>query len=138
MGGKVEHPFKIEVWTGDKVVETLGIVTNVSVATAAFEAAIRERPGRHITLRHGARVIRATPQIPSAPPTVGQLKSQKVRSVRLWCLSCGRSGALSWEALGAADTDPFPAVGKRLRCSACGGRDVQKMPDWPVHSPNKC
>lgn len=131
MGGKVEHPFKIEVWVDDRVVETLAVVANVGVARAAFEAAIRERPGKHITLRHGARVIRAIPEAPPGPPTVAHLKSQRVSGVRLWCVTCGRSGALSWEALGAADSDPFPTVARRLRCSVCGGRDIQKMPDWP-------
>ncbi|KAF0137534.1 MAG: hypothetical protein FD152_392 [Xanthobacteraceae bacterium] len=135
MGGKVEHPFKIQVWAGDKVVETLAIVTNVGVAIAAFDAAVRERPGRHVTLRHGARVIRATGRVSQGPPTVGHLKSQQVQAVRLWCLRCGRSGTLSWEMVGAADDDRFPEVGRRLRCSACGGRDIQKMPDWPAQSP---
>lgn len=135
MGGKVEHPFKIEVWAGDKVVETLAIVTNVGVAIAAFDAAFRERPGRHVTLRHGARVIRATAHVPPGPPTVGQLKSQRVKAVRLWCLTCGRSATLSWENVGAADDERFPEVGRRLRCSACGGRDIQKMPDWPAQTP---
>lgn len=72
MGSKVEHPLKVEVWEGDKVRETLAVVSHVTVAIAAYEAAVKERPGRAVTLRNGARVIRATePSKPPAPPTSG-------------------------------------------------------------------
>lgn len=132
MGSKVEHPFKVEVWDGDHVRETLAVVSHVTVAIAAYEAAVKERPGRAVTLRHGARVIRATkPSKPPAPPTVGHLRTLGVKGVRLWCVSCGRSGVLTFEAIRARDDEPFPTAGKRSICAACQSRDVQRMPDWP-------
>jgi hypothetical protein len=60
MGSKVEHPFKVEVWEGDKVHETMAVVNHATVAIAAYEAAVQARQGRVVTLRHGARVLRST------------------------------------------------------------------------------
>jgi hypothetical protein len=51
--------------------------------------------------------------------------------VRLWCVSCGRAGTLTFEAIKAGDDEPFPTAGRRLSCSGCQSRDVQRMPDWP-------
>lgn len=132
MGGKIDHPFKVEVWEGDKVAETLAVAGNVIIAGAAFEAAITQRPGRTVTLRHGARVIRTTqPAAPVGPPTVGHLRALGVEGVRLWCSRCGHHAILSWAAMRAKDDEPFPTSGRRLSCSACSGREVQRMPDWP-------
>lgn len=131
MGSKVELPFKVEVWDGDKVGEILAVVNHVTVAIAAFEAATRERPGRVVTLRHGARVLRSTGIGNPKPPTVGHLRTQGVKGVRLWCVSCGRAGTLTFEAIKAGDDEPFPTAGRRLSCSGCQSRDVQRMPDWP-------
>lgn len=130
----MDHPFKVECWEGDKVAETLAVAGNVVIAGAAFEAAVSQRPGRTVTLRHGARVIRTTQPVkakPAGPPTVGQLKALGVAGARLWCVGCGHNAILSWEALKARDDEPFPAAGRRLTCKACGGRQVQRMPDWP-------
>jgi hypothetical protein len=132
MGSKVEHPFKVEVWEGDKVHEILAVVNHATVAIAAYEAAIRERRGRVVTLRHGARVLRSTaPAEPPPPPTVGHLRTLGVKGVRLWCVTCGRAGGLTFEALGALDAEPFPTAGKRPSCAVCQSRNVQRMPDWP-------
>lgn len=134
MAGKVDHPFKVEVWEGDKVAETLAVAGSVVVAGAAYDTAAKERPGRVVTLRHGARVIRTTEPAkaaPSAPPTVGQLRGLGVTGARLWCVGCGRNANLSWEALKALDEEPFPTAGRRPACTACGSRQVQRMPNWP-------
>lgn len=131
MGGKVEHPFKVEVWEGDKIAETIAVAGNAIVAGAAYEAAVKERPGRVVILRHGARVVRTTKPEPQAPPTVAMLKALGVAGARLWCVGCGHYAAMSWEGLRARDEEPFPTCGRRLTCSACGGRQVQRMPDWP-------
>lgn len=68
MGSKVEHPFKVEVWDGDKVHETMAVVNHATVAIAAYEAAVKERQGRVVTLRHGARVLRSTEPAKPPPP----------------------------------------------------------------------
>jgi len=133
MGGKVDHPFKVEVWEGDKVAETLAVAGNVVIAGAAFKAAVTQRPGRVVTLRHGARVIRTTePKAPAPPPTIGHLRGLGVMGARLWCSACGHHAVLSWEAMKVREEDPFPTAGGRLVCSACEGRQVQRMPDWPA------
>lgn len=132
MGSKVEHPFKVEVWDGDKVHETLAVASHATVAIAAFEAATKERQGRVVTLRHGARVLRTTePAKPIPTSTVGHLRTLGVKGVRLWCVNCGRAGVLTFEAIRARDDEPFPTAGKRTSCAACQSRDVQRMPDWP-------
>jgi hypothetical protein len=110
----------------------LAVVSHATVAIAAFDAAVVARQGRVVTLRHGARVLRTTEApTPQAPPTIGHLRSLGVKGVRLWCVSCSRSGVLSFEAIGARDDEPFPTAGKRSICAACRSRDVQRTPDWP-------
>jgi hypothetical protein len=132
MGGKVEHPFKVEVWQGEKLVETLAVAETATIGIAAYEAAVKERPGRAVTLRHGARVVRSSePPAPQAPPTVAMLRRLGVLGARLWCSGCGRHAVKSWEEIRATDDEPFPTCGRRLTCSACGGKTVQRMPDWP-------
>ncbi|MBA5779120.1 hypothetical protein H2509_18485 [Stappia sp. F7233] len=51
--------FKVEQWDrkGLHIEETLAVCGNVLVARAAFQAAIKARPGENITLRQGIRVI---------------------------------------------------------------------------------
>ena len=132
MGGKVEHPFRVEVWQGEKLFETLAVAETAAIGIAAYEAAVRERPGRAVTLRNGARVVRSSeaPK-PEAPPTVAMLRGLGVLGARLWCSRCGHHAIKSWEDIKARECEPFPSCGRRLKCSACGGRKVQRMPDWP-------
>ncbi len=84
MGSKVDHPFKVEVWEGDKIHETMAVVNHATVAIAAYEAAVKARQGRVVTLRHGARVLRSTERAkPPAPQNVGYLRTLRVKGVRL-------------------------------------------------------
>jgi hypothetical protein len=133
MGGKVEHPFRVEVWEGDKVAETLAVARNAVIGIAAYEAAVKERPGRSVTLSHGARIVRSSTAAQTGPPTVAMLKAQGVAGVRLWCVGCGHHAVLTWAQLKAGDDEPFPTAGRPPACSACGGREVTRMPDWPGH-----
>jgi hypothetical protein len=132
MGGKVESSFAVEVWDGERLSETIAVAQNLIVARAAYEAAIGERPGRTVMLRHGARVVRSSDRREDqAPPTIGHLRTHGVTGMRLWCIGCGKAAVLSFEAMGAHDDQSFPTAGRRPTCSACGGRKVQRMPDWP-------
>ena len=74
-------------------------------------------------------------QEPIAPPTIGFLRAQGVHGFRVACAggNCVRSAIVGFEAAGLPDDLPFPAIGRgeRLVCSACGGRTVHLMPDWP-------
>jgi hypothetical protein len=42
--------------------------------------------------------------------------------------SCGHSGSINVDSL--PDDFPVPDVSLRLRCSACGSRNVKTQPDW--------
>ncbi len=52
-------PFKIEVWSfdDDHVDERLAVAKNSTVAKAAYEAAVKERPDRIVRLRNKAHVL---------------------------------------------------------------------------------
>lgn len=60
-----DREFTVDMWdlAGDRHLETLATASNLLIAIAAFDAAIIERPGRRLTLRHGIRVIRQVPGI---------------------------------------------------------------------------
>ena len=53
-------PFRIEVWDdGDRRIEELiALTADFASACGAYEEAVRRRPGKLITLRQKARVIR--------------------------------------------------------------------------------
>jgi len=55
----LDLPFRVEQWDGtDKSVdELIALVGDYRVARAAFEEAVRRRPGRIITLRQKARLL---------------------------------------------------------------------------------
>ena len=61
MGG-VEHdlPFKIELWDdADRhIEEVIALASDYASACGAFEEAVKRRPGKLITLRQKARVIK--------------------------------------------------------------------------------
>ena len=59
MGSKVEHAWKVEQWSkSDAIERVFAICDRLDVGIAAFEASAAAYPDKHITLRHGARVIR--------------------------------------------------------------------------------
>lgn len=55
--------FHVEVWDEKdlKVTELMAACSNVLVARAAFNEAVKARPGRIVRLRHRARVIAKVP-----------------------------------------------------------------------------
>ena len=59
MGGKIAHDFKVEQWDErDGIERVFAVCDRADVGLAAFEASVAAYPDKHITLRHGARVIR--------------------------------------------------------------------------------
>lgn len=51
--------FQIEEWTDDDChYETIAAANNITVAIAAYEAALKEKPGANLMLRNGARIVR--------------------------------------------------------------------------------
>ena len=59
--------YSIDVWDDrDNLIEHIGKISNLMVARAAFDAAVLERPGKPVTLRQGARVVRTTKGVRAA------------------------------------------------------------------------
>ena len=54
-----ELTFAVEVWSldGQRIDEVMARASHVMVARAAFDAAVRERPGRQVLLRNRAMVL---------------------------------------------------------------------------------
>ena len=52
-------PYKIELWNepGTAVQQVIAVTANASIGYAAYYAATREYPDRHITLRHKNSVV---------------------------------------------------------------------------------
>src|ERR1700745_612248 len=52
-------PYKVEIWneTGASVEHIVAVTANASIGYAAYYAATREYPDRHITLRHKSSVV---------------------------------------------------------------------------------
>jgi hypothetical protein len=52
-------PYKVEIWneTGAAVEQIVAVTANASIGYAAYYAATREYPDRHITLRHKNSVV---------------------------------------------------------------------------------
>jgi|SRR5690242_13341874 hypothetical protein len=52
-------PYKVEIWneSGAAVEQVVAVTANASIGYAAYYAATREYPDRHITLRHKNSVV---------------------------------------------------------------------------------
>jgi hypothetical protein len=52
-------PYKVEIWndTGASVEQVVAVTANAGIGYAAYYAATREYPDRHITLRHKNSVV---------------------------------------------------------------------------------
>ncbi len=55
----------------------------------------------------------------------------------VWCNRCSRNRSLDVEPLIAAlgPGCAVPMAARRLRCTGCGGGDVESRPDWSSESP---
>lgn len=47
----------------------------------------------------------------------------------LYCTDCGRERDIDPTSLPLPGSMPVPSVGKRLKCSQCGGRNVTAAPE---------
>jgi hypothetical protein len=65
------------------------------------------------------------------PPSIGFLRGQGVQGVRAACTTynCGHHAVVPFDRLGKPETTLFPAL--KFKCSRCGGREINTMPDWP-------
>jgi hypothetical protein len=65
---------------------------------------------------------------PGPPMTLANMRQNGVRAVTATCEACGRSADVNVDAL--PETLHVPHVGRRLRCSQCGGKRVWTRPAW--------
>ena len=66
------------------------------------------------------------------PARLGDLIDAKV-GVFCWCNRCGHHAEAATAMLAAqlGSDFPVPEIGARMRCSACGSKDVATRPAWP-------
>jgi hypothetical protein len=65
---------------------------------------------------------------PGPPMTLENMRQNGVRAVTAQCLACHRKADVMVDKLAS---DVFvPDVGRRMVCSACGGRRVETRPAW--------
>lgn len=59
-GKEADLPFRIELWddTDRHVEELIALVGDLATASTAYDEAVKRRPGKLITLRQKARVIK--------------------------------------------------------------------------------
>ena len=62
------------------------------------------------------------------PMTLANMRLNGVRMVTASCANCGRSTEVNVDLL--PETLIVPEVGKRLRCSSCGGNTISARPAW--------
>jgi hypothetical protein len=67
------------------------------------------------------------------PPTLGYLAGDPdCTGVFCWCNRCHHNSVIPLAAMIAqlGPDLPFPSVHGRLRCQACGSKDIHARPDW--------
>jgi hypothetical protein len=62
------------------------------------------------------------------PMTLGNMRQNSVRSVIATCQICGHKADVNVDAL--PETIIVPEIGRRLRCSQCGGKRIDTRPAW--------
>ena len=66
------------------------------------------------------------------PMTLANMRLNGVRAVIASCANCGRAADVNVDLL--PETLIVPEVGKRLRCSSCGGKTISTRPAWHTGS----
>jgi hypothetical protein len=66
------------------------------------------------------------------PTTLADLRTADV-GVFCWCNRCGHNAEAATAMLIAqlGPAFPVPEIGSRMRCSACGSKDIATRPSWP-------
>jgi DNA-directed RNA polymerase subunit RPC12/RpoP len=62
------------------------------------------------------------------PMTLANMRENGVRAVIAACEACGHKADVNVDAL--PETTFVPEAGRRLRCSACGGKQINTRPAW--------
>ena len=62
------------------------------------------------------------------PMTLPNMRENGVRSICAICETCQHEAVLSADRW--PGDMPVPDIGPKLRCSACGGREIDTRPNW--------
>ena len=62
------------------------------------------------------------------PMTLANIRHNGVRAVIARCEACGHASDVNVDAF--AEKITVPEVGRRLRCSRCGGKQINTRPAW--------
>jgi hypothetical protein len=65
---------------------------------------------------------------PGPPMSLANMRQNGVRAVTATCEACNHSADVNVDALPA--TVYVPQVARRLRCSSCGGKQINIRPAW--------
>jgi hypothetical protein len=68
------------------------------------------------------------------PMPLSNMREHGVRSVEAECRDCKREALVNVDSL--SDALPVPDVALRLRCSACGSKNIATRPNWREHKRN--
>jgi len=66
------------------------------------------------------------------PMTLANMRQNGVRAVIARCEACGHGADVNVDTL--AETLVVPKVGQLLRCSQCGGKQINTRPAWHAAS----
>jgi hypothetical protein len=72
--------------------------------------------------------------IPIQPMTLGNVRANGVRSLRVYCQACHSETVLDVDA--HPDDVPVPAFSPRMVCSACGMIGADARPNWGTRDSN--
>jgi hypothetical protein len=70
---------------------------------------------------------------PGPPMTLANMRQNGVRAVTATCEACAHEADVNVDAL--PETVTVPTAGLRLRCSACGGKQINTRPAWHTVRP---
>ena len=69
-----------------------------------------------------------------APMTLGNMRANGVRSLKVYCSACPRSVVFNVDAY--PESVPVPAFGPRMVCTGCGMIGADARPNWNEHRPS--
>ena len=137
------HYYRVECWSqdGETLLETISLATDHIVSCAAWQAALRRRPGMLLIHKNGNHTMEKTvapgekvadPATIAAGSTHAHIDAA-LRDLRHWhrlrvhCYRCMRHVYVDVEQLKrkvGGDT-LFGTLERRLTCKSCGGRSVR-------------
>jgi hypothetical protein len=71
---------------------------------------------------------------PGPPMSLANMRENGVRVVTATCDACNHSADVNVDAL--PETLYVPQVGRRFRCSSCGGKAINTRPAWHLGPQN--